>query len=95
MSVPLFNVFIASVQFLCKDEISLVRITIAGKSKKGQQSSIYLRTRTHYTVVGFEDCPPLSQPHGPTHLPRVVLRHVNHLQRSNRMLKPFSCDDVI
>lgn len=39
---------------------------------------------TQNAGVGFEDCPPLPQPHSPTHLPRVVFWHVNHLSKKDQ-----------
>lgn len=36
---------------------------------------------THDGVLGLEQSPPLAQSHGSTHLPRIMLRHVDDLER--------------
>lgn len=66
--------------------------------KTVQRSNIQKsRIHTHYTGVGFENSSSLPQPHGPTHLPWVVLWHFNHLSGSNRMLNASSehCADMM
>lgn len=70
---------------------------------------LWVSVLTQDTAGGLENGAALPQPHGPAHLPRVVLRHVNHLwththsqtwgtrlrsaQRSGQALRTTGCWD--
>ena len=88
--VPFVHTIHVSVQFSWENEISVIRKNNCWKRPKSKQSTINLRRiHTQHTGDGSENSLPLPQPHSPTHLPWVVLWHINHLSRSNRMLKSF------